>query len=57
MHLVCFIIRIYHDARSPERQIMMNWYIFMRLGIVTNTPPTVAMSVLPYVRTYIRGSQ
>ena len=21
MHLVCFIIRIYHDARSPERQL------------------------------------
>ena len=21
MHLVCFIIRIFHDARSPERQI------------------------------------
>jgi len=21
MHLVCFIIRIYHVARSPERQI------------------------------------
>jgi len=21
VHLVCFIIRIYHDARSPERQI------------------------------------
>ena len=24
MHLVRFIIRIYHDARSPERQIS-NW--------------------------------
>ena len=22
MHLVGFIIRIYHDARSPERQIL-----------------------------------
>jgi len=21
VHLVCFIIRIYHDARSPERQV------------------------------------
>ena len=23
MHLVCIIIRIYHDARSPERQIIV----------------------------------
>ena len=23
VHLVCFIIRIYHDARSPERQNIM----------------------------------
>jgi len=22
VHLICFIIRIYHDARSPERQIL-----------------------------------
>ena len=22
MHLVCFVIRIYHDARSPECQII-----------------------------------
>ena len=22
MHLVCFIIRIYHDAQSPERQFI-----------------------------------
>ena len=23
MHLVCFIIRVYHDARPPERQIQL----------------------------------
>ena len=28
MHLVGFIIRIYHDARSPERQIRANHYAF-----------------------------
>jgi len=28
VHLVGFIIRIYHDARSPERQIHM-WYYFI----------------------------
>ena len=26
MHLVCFIIRICHDARSPERQIQRDLY-------------------------------
>jgi len=25
VHLVGFIIRIYHDARSPERQILLEW--------------------------------
>jgi len=30
MHLVRFIIRIYHDARSPERQIH---YHFLCLSI------------------------
>jgi len=29
IHLVDFIIRIYHDARSPERQI--NFHTFMRI--------------------------
>jgi len=29
VHLVGFIIRIYHDARSPERKI---WYLYRRLG-------------------------
>ena len=27
MHLVGFIIRIYHDARSPERLITKTWII------------------------------
>ena len=26
MHLVGFIIRIYHDARSPERQLQRDLY-------------------------------
>ena len=32
MHLVGFIIRIYHDARSPERQISLTsvvWYKYI----------------------------
>ena len=27
MHLVGFIIRIYHDARSPERQTDINMFV------------------------------
>ena len=37
MHLVAFIIRIFHDARSPERQITSNLrqdqYKFMILSL------------------------
>jgi len=33
MHLVGSIIRIYHDARSPERQIHNPIYIFMSQNI------------------------
>ena len=29
MHLVGFIIRIYHDARSPERQILITFTYFI----------------------------
>ena len=29
MHLVGFIIRIYHDGRSPERQISFNYVVFV----------------------------
>jgi len=31
VHLFGFIIRIYHDARSPERQIFQNKYIWRSL--------------------------
>ena len=34
MHLVGFIMRIYHDARSPERQIPM--YIYGRISVSTS---------------------
>ena len=30
VHLVGFIIRIYHDARSPERQIYLSYFIRCR---------------------------
>jgi len=29
MHLVCFIIRVYLDARSPERQVHIESYTFL----------------------------
>jgi len=29
MHLVSFIIRIYHDARSPERQTPSKWVVLI----------------------------
>ena len=32
MHLLGFIIRIYHDARSPERQ-KQTWWLLCGLGI------------------------
>ena len=35
MHLVGFIIRIYHDARSPERQIYI--YIYIHTNTHTHT--------------------
>ena len=31
MHLVGFIIRIYHDARSPERQTIEQYSYFPKL--------------------------
>ena len=44
MHLVGFIIRIYHDARSPERQIHGKVY---RVGGLSFT-----VSTLKYVQIY-----
>ena len=32
VHLVCFIIRIYHDARPPERQNRYSCLISIKLG-------------------------
>ena len=37
VHLVGFIIRIYHDARSPERQIRSVWLCISILLCSTNT--------------------
>ena len=33
VHLVCIIIRIYHDARSPESQNFGDCYVFTAEGI------------------------
>ena len=38
MHLVGFIIRIYHDARSPERQISFVLYIPWRFDFLDGYP-------------------
>ena len=35
MHLVGFIIRIYHDARSPERQMELIVFNILKL-VITN---------------------
>ena len=35
MHLVGFIIRIYHDARSPERQTFVLCFIIKEQNIET----------------------
>jgi len=35
VHIVCFIIRIYHDARSPERQIRMKTHFECWLRVAT----------------------
>ena len=36
MHLVGFNIRIYHDARSPERQYVLIYLSVQKQGIVGN---------------------
>jgi len=33
VHLVGFIIRIYHDARSSERQICQNYYCSVLISV------------------------
>ena len=37
VHLVDFVIRIYHDARSPKRQIHRKVYRFGGLPFTVNT--------------------
>ena len=41
MHLVGFIIRIYHDARSPERQIhTVGWQYVQLVETTASVTPT-----------------
>ena len=49
MHLVGFIIRIYHDARSPERQIRLDVSSSVYTILVKNwlkTRSTIIVEVL-----------
>ena len=46
MHVVAFIIRIYHNARSPERQIIIYVYICMYIRICTRTGTCCSHCVL-----------
>jgi len=40
VHLVGFIIRIYHDTRSPERQISMYGNVLLQVQLLgQNTTP------------------
>jgi len=64
VHLVGFIIRIYHDARSPERQKTSNsrkqlqWqYGFRCFRCKQKVTVNFVMSVPPSVRMEISGSQ
>ena len=38
MFLVGFMIGIYHDARSAERQIQSEWFDFLKIRHVKETP-------------------
>ena len=46
MHLVGFIIRIYHDERSPERQELHPWYMPVQFP----TAPTCFGAILVTLR-------
>ena len=52
MHLVGFIIRIYHDARSPERQIphLRLWLLTPLLTVLKNSFISSQMTVLSFRR-------
>ena len=44
MHLVGFIIRVYHDARSPERQIHIESYSFLFCSEMIWLKPGIVVS-------------
>ena len=49
MHLVGFIIRIYHDARSPERQILLSMVLFMIITVAFNLISDARIPSLQFV--------
>ena len=50
VHLVGFIIRIYHDARSPERQILLEDFIFVNFILFSDVlrAPGVCVRHFPH---------
>ena len=42
MHLVSFIIRIYHDARSPERQITYDVFKVILANVISSVIPPMS---------------
>ena len=46
MHLVGFIIRIFHDARSPERQIDSIFFVQLRKQKNDIRPPILFTTIL-----------
>ena len=61
MHLVGFIIGIYHDARSPERQIFVYFIEIVTAGhsLHVSAVSELKISNLPtrFIRTFVRFSQ
>ena len=43
MHLVGLIIRIYHDARSPERQILA--VVYVHVAVVTKRYQVISLQL------------
>ena len=50
MHLVGFIIRIYHDPRSPERQIENTRFMFISCEQNAGQNQTVRISIKSFER-------
>ena len=48
VHLVWFIIRIYHDARSPERQIQFSELYLRQLTLQEETVQRLQATVISY---------